>query len=105
MNRRLLLTLVIAAITSLIDAKDKPLYTYEGEVAGVICSACSARVKGALSKLGGVSDVKITLGKEGGVPKLEITATSPDITTEAANKALGEDGQMYQIRALKRRQK
>ena len=105
MNRRLILALIVTSITSFSIAKDKPTYTYQGEVAGVVCSACSARVKGALSKLGSVTDVKITLGKPGNLPKLEITATANTITTEAANKALGEDGQMYQIRNLKLQQK
>ena len=105
MNRRLILTIILTAIASFSNAKDKTSHLYEGEVAGVICSACSARVKGALSKLSGVTEVKITLGKPGNLPKIEITSTSTDITTEAANKALGEDGKMYQIRNLKLQQK
>jgi len=101
MNQRLLLAIVIAAMSSLAMAGDKTLYTYEGEVAGVVCSACSSHVKAALSKLEGVTTVKISLGKEGSAPRLEVTSTSPHLTNEAAVKALGTDAEMYHIRNLR----
>ena len=66
-----------------------------------MCSACSNHVKGALSKLDGVTEIKITLGKEGSVPHLTITSTSPSITKEAAIKALGDKATMYVIQSLK----
>ena len=102
MNLKLILTIAITAICTLLHAEDKPLFTYEGEVAGVVCSACSGRVKGALTKLDGVKSVKITLGKDGALPRLVITSSSPSLTKEAAVKALGSDAQMYDIRSLKR---
>ena len=95
------LILLFIALTTFIAAADKPTYTYEGEVAGVVCSACSGHVKAALSKLDGVTDVKITLGKEGTVPHLTIISTSPNLTKEAAIKALGTQAQMYVIQSLK----
>ena len=101
MNRHHLLTLLLAILPSLLPATDRQLYTYEGEVAGVVCSACSSRVKAALSRLEGVTAVKITLGKDGGAPRLEISSTSPSLTSEAAVKALGDDAKMYHIRNLK----
>lgn len=101
MNPRSIITFVFLLAASLLHAGDKPVFTYEGEVAGVMCSACSNHVKGALSKLDGVTDVKITLSKGGSVPHLTITSTSPSITKEAAIKALGKQAQMYVIQSLK----
>jgi len=101
MNSRSIIAFVLLFIASLLNAGDKPVFTYEGEVAGVMCSACSNHVKGALSKLDGVTEIKITLGKEGSVPHLTITSTSPSITKEAAIKALGDKATMYVIQSLK----
>lgn len=105
MNLKLTLALLLTACAPLLQSADQPLFTYEGEVAGVVCSACSNRVKGALGKLDGVTAVKITLGKDGALPKLTVTSTSPDLTKESATKALGSDAQMYDIRSLKRTSK
>lgn len=96
-----LLTLLFATATRAAD----PTYTYRGEVAGVMCSACSNHVKEALNKLPGVTHVKITLGEKEGLPKLTVISTSPDITREAAVKALGDQAKMYDIRSLKRAEK
>lgn len=98
--------LILAAIclfTSMLQAADsKPAtYTYQGEVAGVMCSVCSGHVKAVLSKLDGVTAVKITLGKDGAPPRLEVISTSPELTKEAAIKALGDKASQYQIRSLK----
>ena len=101
MNMKLILALFITSITSLIHAADPQYYKYEGEVAGVVCAACSGHVKAALTKIDGVVSVKITLGKEGAVPHLEVVSTSPKLTREAAVKALGEESKMYDIRSLK----
>jgi hypothetical protein len=58
--------ILIALVFSLCAlAEDAPTYLYRGEVAGVMCSACSGRVKAALSQIRGVKEVKITLGKDG----------------------------------------
>ena len=92
---------VLLAFTTFITAADKASYTYEGEIAGVVCSACSSHVKAALTKLDGVTDVKITLGKEGTVPHLTVVSTSPSLTKDAAVKALGTQAQMYIIQSLK----
>ena len=43
---------------------------------------------------------KVTLGKDGGLPKLEIVSTSATLTREDIVKALGEDAQSYDVRSL-----
>ena len=93
----------IALVLPAFSFADKaPTYVYHGEVAGVMCSACSGRVKAALSQLEGVKEVKITIGKDGGAPKLKVVSTSPGLTQDAAVKALGEDAKMYRIAGFKR---
>lgn len=77
-------------------------YCYQGEVSGVVCSACAGNVKAALLKIEGVQEVKITLNKEGGNPRLTIFSNSPDLTREAAVKALGKAADHYDIRSLKK---
>jgi copper chaperone CopZ len=101
------LTPFILAITALVTshsaAADAPkLIRYEGRIAGVVCSACSASVKEALMTIAGVQDVRITIGPEGSVPRLEITSTSPNLTREAAMKALGSSASDFQIQALEK---
>jgi copper chaperone CopZ len=80
-------------------AADFPL-KYEGEVAGIFCSACSDHVKAALLKIDGVQSVKITTPPKGGLPHLHITSTKP-LTREIAIQALGEKAKMYHIESLK----
>jgi copper chaperone CopZ len=94
--------LIALAFSMCALAEDAPTYLYRGEVAGVMCSACSGRVKAALSQIQGVKEVKITLGKDGAPPQLKVVSTSPDLTQEAAVKALGEDAKMYHITGFKR---
>jgi copper chaperone CopZ len=76
-------------------------FTYQGEVAGVMCSACSNHVQTALEKIPGVKNVTVLAAKDGGLPRLEITATSATITREDCVKALGEQAKMYDVRSLK----
>lgn len=106
MNRSsftIIIGILVTNLAALLSADDKPSYTYTGEVAGLYCSACSGIVKECLGKLNGVTKVKITHGnKEGAPAKLEIISTSPDLTREAAMKALGEHAKSYDIRSLKR---
>ncbi len=96
-----ILTLILITLSSLTLAADKASYTYEGEVAGVMCAACSNHVQTALSKLDGVTSVKVTPGKDGGVPHLTLVSTSPKLTKDAAIKALGEQAKMYVIQSFK----
>lgn len=105
MNLRSTLALVLIFTASHLHAGDKPVFTYEGEVAGVMCSACSNHVKGALSKLDGVTSVTITPSKQGGAPHLQVVSTSPKLTQAAAVKALGEQAKMYVIQNFKLTQK
>ena len=95
----LLLNLVVIVSCS---ASEPVTFLYKGEVAGIMCSACSDHVQTALAKMKGVETVKVLpADKEGGVPKLEITATSATITKEDAVKALGDYAKTYDIRSLK----
>lgn len=98
---KLILALLFTSISNLLQAADQPFYTYEGEVAGVMCIACSNHIKAALGKLDGVVSVTITLGKEGSLPHLEVISTSPALTKADAVKSLGEQAKMYDIRSLK----
>lgn len=77
-----------------------PAFVYQGEVAGVFCSACSAHVKTALMTIKGVKDVKIKIAPEGQLPKLTVTATTDHLTREDAVKALGEQAKNFDIRSL-----
>jgi copper chaperone CopZ len=67
-------------------------FCYQGEVAGVVCNACAGNVKEALLKLEGVKDVKITLNKDGGNPRLTILSNSPALTREAASQGPRQSG-------------
>jgi len=88
---------------SLGRAEDAPKpIRYEGRIAGVVCSACSSSVKEALMSLEGVKDVRITVSQDGSVPRLEITSTSPNLTREAAIKALGGAAADYQVQSLEK---
>jgi hypothetical protein len=43
----------------------------------------------------------VLAAKDGGLPRLEITASSAQITREDFVKALGEQAKMYDVRSLK----
>jgi copper chaperone CopZ len=75
-------------------------YIYKGKVSGVVCAACSSTVKEALMKLPGVKAVRITLGKEGGLPQINIVSTSAALSREVAIKALGDAADHYHIESL-----
>lgn len=100
MKHILPLLLSLFTIVSCI-AGDPVTFTYQGEVAGVMCSACSNHVQTALEKIPGVKNVTVLAAKDGGLPRLEITATSAKITREDCVKALGEQAKMYDVRSLK----
>lgn len=75
-------------------------YRYEGEIAGVMCNACSSTVKHALMKLPGVKQVKITFRQSGGNPQLTVLSSTPSLTRAAAVQALGSAASHFDIRAL-----
>lgn len=77
-------------------------YCYQGEVAGVVCHACATNVRSALSKLEGVKEVKVTVSKDGGNPRITILSSSPALTRELAVKALGKAAEHYDIRSLEK---
>lgn len=98
MKTHRLFTIALILFSSMLLAYDKTVYTYRGQVAGVVCAACSEHVQAALKKLDGVSKVKITLAKEqGGAPQLEVTSTSPALTKAAAIAILGDQAAHYHI--------
>lgn len=100
-----LIALILALFTASLPlhAGDKaPAITYQAEVAGIMCSACSKKVQVAMEKLDGVTKVKVKAGKEPSVALVEITSTSPALTKEAAIAALGVDASSYQVRSLKK---
>lgn len=95
----LLTTLCLGLTLHAADAKPQK---YEGQVAGIFCSACSSHVKAALMTIEGVQSVKITTAPKNGLPKLIITTTSAKpLTQEMAVKALGDKAKMYHIQSLK----
>ena len=97
-----ILTLLISLLTITSCAAGEPVtFQYEGEVAGVMCSACSNHVQTALAKIKGVQSVSVLPAKDGGIPRLEITATSAAITREDCVKALGDFAKTYDVRSLK----
>ena len=101
MKHLLSLLLNILFVATSCTAAEPATYTYQGEVAGVMCSACSNHVETALAKIQGVQTVKVLPAKAGGIPRLEVTATTATLTQEDAVKALGEYAKMYDIRSWK----
>lgn len=96
-----ILILLVSLITVITSCGAEPVtFVYQGEVAGVMCSACSSHVEAALKKLPGVQSVTITAAKEGGLPRLEVVSTSAKLTREDAIKALGDQAEDYQVRSL-----
>lgn len=91
--------ILIAALFATFPAftADQPARTYTAEVAGIMCSACSARVREAFSRLEGVTQVKVKKSDQAGVGVVEITSTSARLTKEAAVKALGDGASSYNI--------
>ena len=98
----LALTAMFGAHSASHAADKTGLVHYEGRIAGVVCAACSSSVKEALMSLEGVKEVRITVSQDGSVPRLEITATSPNLTREAAIKALGGAAADYQVQSLEK---
>jgi len=75
-------------------------YRYEGEIAGVMCNACSSTVKHALMKLPGVKQVKITFRRERWQSAAHRADQHPSLTRAAAVQALGSAASHFDIRAL-----
>lgn len=99
--RRSSITLLLSLVLGSVHASDAT-FCYQGDVSGVVCNACADNVKKALMKLDGVQEVRITLNKEGGNPRLTIISKSPALTREAAVKALGKAAENYTICSLEK---
>lgn len=91
----------ISLFTTALHAADPATHTYTAEVAGMMCSACSDKVKVALGTLEGVKSVKIKVGDKAGVAKVEVTSTSATLTKKAAIKSLGASASSYNILSFK----
>lgn len=103
MRSILFLTVTLLSLfTHLANAADPATHTYTAEVAGIMCSACSDKVKVALGTLEGVKSVKIKAGDKAGVARVEVTSTSAALTKEAAIKSLGTSASSYNILNFKR---
>lgn len=97
----LILFLLTIAMPCIHAADPQPVHTYKGEVAGVMCAACSNHVKAALNKLPGVQSVKVLPGEKEGAPaRLVVVSTANHLTREDAIKALGEDAKNYTVLSL-----
>lgn len=96
-----IIAVLVAGLTGHLCAEEPRCYVYEGQISGVVCSVCSSNVKEALSSIKGVTSVKIIRGKQGDIPRLEITSTSSGLTKDAAVKALGAAARSYDIRFLR----
>lgn len=99
MKHILILLLSVLTLASC-NASDPATFVYQGEVAGVMCSACSNHVETAVKTVPGVRSVTVTMGKDGGLPRLEIVSTSNSLTREDIVKALGEEAKSYDVRSL-----
>ncbi len=98
---QILTALILLCSATFAHGNDTTSYTYQGEVAGVVCSACSNHVKQALGTIKGVTGVKILRAEKEGAPaRLEVVSTSSSLTREMAVKALGDQAKYYDIRSL-----
>jgi copper chaperone CopZ len=99
--KNLLLSLSLLASISLFAADEKKSTTYEGQITGVVCSACKAHITGALTqKLPGVISVDVKAGENADQQKLIIVTASDTVTKESATEALGTFAKNYQILSL-----
>lgn len=100
--KTLLLLITTLSLGLQLHAAEPKTQKYEGEVAGIFCSACSSHVKAALMTIDGVQSVKITTAPKNGLPKLLITSQSDQpLTQKMAIKALGEKAKIFHIQSLK----
>jgi copper chaperone CopZ len=97
--KNLLLCLALLALPAI--AGDA-MHTYRGEVAGIMCSACSAKIKAAFSTMDGVKSVSVKPAKDGGAPKVEVISTSDKLTKDDAVKALGDDAKTFVVQSFGR---
>lgn len=98
--RFLLASIAIVILSIQLQAKDEPQDTthhYQGTVTGLSCSACASKVKAALSKLDGVSSVKIKRTEELGIQSIQLESSSSVLTLEEAIKSLGTDAKYFTI--------
>ena len=104
MKSKLLLSflLTLGFLSSPVSAADAESHVYRSEVAGIMCSACAAKIKAAFATMEGVSSVKVMPGKDGAAPSVEIVSTSEALTQQDAVKALGEDAETFVVQTFVR---
>ena len=99
--KKLLLTLSLLAAAS-VQAGESA--TYEGTITGVVCIACKQHVTEALtSKLDGITEIKITPGKQEGEQKITIVSKKSDLTKDQATQALGDLAESYKLLSLEKK--
>ena len=101
----ILILLHMSSLLTTVSATVRALHKYTAEVAGVMCSACSDKVKVSFESLPGVKSVKVKKGDKPAVARVEILSTSEALTKEAAVKSLGGSASSYSIVAFKREPK
>ena len=84
------------------DAKTAAKASYAGEITGVVCADCKQHVQASLMKnLPGILSVNVLPGDKPDTQKITIvTAADKAVSTESANKALGEFANDYKILSL-----
>lgn len=98
MKQAVLITLaILLSCLTPAAATDAAAHTYTAEVAGVMCSACSDKIKTAFQTLPGVKSVQVKKSGKPAVARVEITSTSATLTKEAAVKSLGTSASSYDI--------
>ncbi len=77
-------------------------HTYQSEVAGIMCSACAAKIKAAFATMEGVKTVSVKPGKDGSAPRVEIVSTSESLTQADAVKSLGKSAKTFIVQTFER---
>ncbi len=99
MKFKALLATLAAALTCVpaSHAGEPEIYTYHFSVAGVVCGACSKVVKDRISKVDGVTSVKIRKAAEGDLPVMTVESTSSALDAATLQSALGATSGHYQV--------
>lgn len=78
--------------------------TFQGQITGVVCSACKDHVVTSLAKIKGVKDIEILPTNLPEVRMLMIKADTATLTAEEVNKLLAADhGGSYQVTKLEKK--
>jgi copper chaperone len=89
MKKLFVLTFVFALLASPFPALagEQATLTVPMKVEGMVCADCVAKVKGALMKVEGVKNAKVSLEKNEAVVEYDSAKTNPKALAEAVKKA------------------